>query len=103
MEAGAALGLSRRSTLRLIVVPQAMRVILPPLTNQYLNLTKNSSLAVAIGYPELFSVFAGTTLSQTGQAIEILAITMGVYLLISLVTSGIMSVYSRRVARGGGA
>ena len=103
MEAGAALGLSRRSTLRLIVVPQAMRVILPPLTNQYLNLTKNSSLAVAIGYPELFSVFAGTTLSQTGQAIEILAITMGVYLLISLVTSGIMSVYSRRVARSGGA
>ncbi|MCE3256062.1 MAG: amino acid transporter rane protein 1, family, partial [Nitrobacter vulgaris] len=103
MEAGAALGLSRRSTLRLIVVPQAMRVILPPLTNQYLNLTKNSSLAVAIGYPELFSVFAGTTLSQTGQAIEILAITMGVYLLISLVTSGIMSFYSGRVARSGGA
>lgn len=99
MEAGAALGLSRGSTLRLIVVPQAMRVVLPPLTNQYLNLTKNSSLAVAIGYPELFSVFAGTTLSQTGQAIEILAITMGVYLLISLVTSGIMSIYSRRVAR----
>lgn len=103
MEAGAALGLSRGSTLRLIVVPQAMRVILPPLTNQYLNLTKNSSLAVAIGYPELFSVFAGTTLSQTGQAIEILAITMGVYLLISLVTSGIMSIYSRRVARSVGA
>jgi general L-amino acid transport system permease protein len=103
MEAGSALGLSRRSTLRLIVVPQAMRVILPPLTNQYLNLTKNSSLAVAIGYPELFSVFAGTTLSQTGQAIEILAITMGVYLLISLVTSGIMSVYSKRVALSGGA
>lgn len=103
MEAGAALGLSRRSTLRLIVVPQAMRVILPPLTNQYLNLTKNSSLAVAIGYPELFSVFAGTTLSQTGQAIEVIAITMGVYLLISLVTSGIMSIYSWRVARSMGA
>ncbi len=99
IEAGAALGLSRGSTLRLIVIPQAMRVILPPLTNQYLNLTKNSSLAVAIGYPELFSVFAGTTLSQTGQAIEILAITMGVYLLISLVTSAIMSIYSRRIAR----
>ena len=99
MEAGASLGLSRRSTLRLIVVPQAMRVILPPLTNQYLNLTKNSSLAVAIGYPELFSVFAGTTLSQTGQAIEIIAITMGVYLLISLVTSGIMSAYCWRVTR----
>lgn len=103
VEAGAALGLSRRSTLRLIVIPQAMRVILPPLTNQYLNLTKNSSLAVAIGYPDLFSVFAGTTLSQTGQAIEIVAITMGVYLLISLVTSGIMSVYSWRIARSVGA
>ena len=73
MEAGSSLGLSRGSTLRLIVVPQAMRVILPPLTNQYLNLTKNSSLAVAIGYPDLVSVFAGTTLSQTGQAIEIIA------------------------------
>ncbi len=99
MEAGASLGLSRGSTLRLIVVPQALRVILPPLTNQYLNLTKNSSLAVAIGYPDLVSVFAGTTLSQTGQAIEILAITMGVYLLISLLTSAIMSVYGWRIGR----
>src|SRR4051794_22141460 len=99
MEAGAFLGLSRGSTLRLIVVPQALRVILPPLTNQYLNLTKNSSLAVAIGYPDLFSVFAGTTLSQTGQAIEIIAITMGVYLLISLVTSAIMSFYGWRLGR----
>jgi general L-amino acid transport system permease protein len=102
MEAGASLGLSRGSTLRLIVVPQAMRVILPPLTNQYLNLTKNSSLAVGIGYPDLFSVFAGTTLSQTGQAIEIIAITMGVYLLISLATSALMSVYGWRVARSMG-
>jgi general L-amino acid transport system permease protein len=99
MEAGASLGLSRGSTLRLIVVPQALRVILPPLTNQYLNLTKNSSLAVAIGYPDLVSVFAGTTLSQTGQAIEIIAITMGVYLLISLVTSAIMSFYGWRLGR----
>jgi general L-amino acid transport system permease protein len=99
MEAGSSLGLSRGSTLRLIVVPQALRVILPPLTNQYLNLTKNSSLAVAIGYPDLFSVFAGTTLSQTGQAIEIIAITMGVYLLISLVTSAIMSFYGWRISR----
>lgn len=99
MEAGASLGLHRGSTLRLIVVPQALRVILPPLTNQYLNLTKNSSLAVAIGYPDLFSVFAGTTLSQTGQAIEIIAITMGVYLLISLVTSAIMSFYGWRISR----
>ncbi|HEY3791605.1 MAG TPA: amino acid ABC transporter permease, partial [Bradyrhizobium sp.] len=93
MEAGASLGLSRGSTLRLIVVPQAMRVILPPLTSQYLNLAKNSSLAVAIGYPDLVSVFAGTTLSQTGQAVEIIAITMGAYLLISLVASAIMNFY----------
>jgi general L-amino acid transport system permease protein len=99
MEAGASLGLARGSTLRLVVVPQALRVILPPLTNQYLNLTKNSSLAVAIGYPDLVSVFAGTTLSQTGQAIEIIGITMGVYLLISLVTSAIMSFYGWRIGR----
>jgi general L-amino acid transport system permease protein len=99
MEAGSSLGLSRGATLRLIVVPQAMRVILPPLTNQYLNLTKNSSLAVAIGYPDLVSVFMGTTLSQTGQAIEIIAITMGVYLLLSLVTSAIMSFYGWRLSR----
>jgi general L-amino acid transport system permease protein len=103
MEAGSSLGLSRGTTLRLIVVPQAMRVILPPLTNQYLNLTKNSSLAVAIGYPDLVSVFAGTTLSQTGQAIEILAITMGVYLLLSLLTSAIMSAYGWRLNRSMGA
>ena len=96
-EAGASLGLTRGQTLRLIMMPQAMRVILPPLTNQYLNLTKNSSLAVAIGYPDLFSVFAGTTLSQTGQAIEIIAITMGVYLLISLITSALMSFYGWRL------
>ncbi len=99
MEAGASLGLTRGATLRLIVVPQALRVILPPLTNQYLNLTKNSSLAVAIGYPDLVAVFAGTTLSQTGQAIEIIAITMGVYLLISLVTSALMNFYNWRISR----
>jgi general L-amino acid transport system permease protein len=103
MEAGASLGLSRGTTLRLVVVPQAMRVIVPPLTNQYLNLTKNSSLAVAIGYPDLVSVFAGTSLSQTGQAIEIIAMTMGVYLLISLLTSAVMSVYGWRVSRSLGA
>jgi general L-amino acid transport system permease protein len=102
MEAGSSLGLQRSSVLRLIVIPQAMRVILPPLTNQYLNLTKNSSLAVAIGYPDLVSVFAGTTLSQTGQAIEIIGITMGVYLLISLVTSAIMSFYGWRIGRSMG-
>jgi general L-amino acid transport system permease protein len=99
MEAGSSLGLARGAVLRLIVIPQALRVILPPLTNQYLNLTKNSSLAVAIGYPDLVSVFAGTTLSQTGQAIEIIGITMGVYLLISLVTSAIMSFYGWRLGR----
>jgi general L-amino acid transport system permease protein len=103
MEAGSSLGLSRGTTLRLIVVPQAMRVIVPPLTNQYLNLTKNSSLAVAIGYPDLVSVFAGTSLSQTGQAVEIIAMTMGVYLLISLLTSAIMSVYGWRISRSLGA
>jgi len=103
MEAGLSLGLSRGSVLRLIVVPQALRVILPPLTNQYLNLTKNSSLAVSIGYPDLVSVFAGTALSQTGQAIEILAMTMGVYLLLSLVTSAIMSFYGWRLGRSLGA
>jgi general L-amino acid transport system permease protein len=103
MEAGSSLGLSRGATLRLIVVPQAMRVIVPPLTNQYLNLTKNSSLAVAIGYPDLVSVWAGTSLSQTGQAIEIIAMTMGVYLLISLLTSAVMSVYGWRISRSLGA
>ncbi|MGT2438707.1 amino acid ABC transporter permease [Bradyrhizobium betae] len=103
MEAGSSLGLSRGTTLRLIVVPQAMRVIVPPLTNQYLNLTKNSSLAVAIGYPDLVSVFAGTSLSQTGQAVEIIAMTMGVYLLISLLTSALMSVYGWRLGRSLGA
>jgi general L-amino acid transport system permease protein len=103
MEAGLSLGLSRGSVLRLIAVPQALRVILPPLTSQYLNLTKNSSLAVAIGYPDLVSVFMGTTLSQTGQAIEIIAITMGVYLLLSLVTSAIMNFWGWRIGRSMGA
>src|SRR5262249_55808253 len=97
-EAALALGLRRGLLLRLVVVPQALRVIVPPLTNQYLNLTKNSSLAVAIGYPDLFAVFAGTTLNQTGQAIEIIAITMAVYLAISLITSAFMNWYNLRVA-----
>ena len=96
-EAASALGLRRGLTLRLIIVPQALRVIVPPLTNQYLNLTKNSSLAVAIGYPDLFAVFAGTTLSQTGQAIEIIAITMAVYLAISLITSALMNWYNAHI------
>src|SRR5207237_304299 len=86
-----------------LLIGQALLVSLPPLTNQYLNLTKNYSLAVAIGYPDLVSVFAGTTLSQTGQAIEIIGITMGVYLLISLVTSAVMSFYGWRISRSMGA
>ncbi len=96
-EAAAALGLRRGQILRLIVLPQALRVIIPPLTNQYLNLTKNSSLAVAIGYPDLVAVFAGTTLNQTGQAMEIIAITMAVYLALSLATSLIMNWYNARI------
>ena len=82
-------------TLRLVVLPQAMRVIMPPLTSQYLNLTKNSSLAVAIGYPDLVAVFAGTVLNQTGQAVEIIFITMVVYLSISLSTSAFMNWFNR--------
>jgi general L-amino acid transport system permease protein len=77
---------------------EAMRVIIPPLTSQYLNLTKNSSLAVAIGYPDLVQVFTGTVLNQTGQAVEVVAITMLVYLVISLTTSLIMNIYNRRMA-----
>ena len=96
-EAALALGLRRGLMLRLVIVPQALRVIVPPLTNQYLNLTKNSSLAVAIGYPDLVAVFAGTALNQTGQAIEIIAITMAVYLSISLVTSALMNWYNARI------
>lgn len=97
-EAAASLGLRPGQILRLVVIPQAMRVIIPPLTSQYLNLTKNSSLAVAIGYPDLVQVFMGTVLNQTGQAIEVVAITMGVYLTVSLLTSLFMNIYNSRVA-----
>ncbi|HET9715196.1 MAG TPA: amino acid ABC transporter permease [Pseudolabrys sp.] len=97
-EAAFSLGLRPGPTLRLIVVPQAMRVIIPPLTSQYLNLTKNSSLAVAIGYPDLVQVFTGTVLNQTGQAVEVVAITMLVYLVISLFTSLLMNIYNSRMA-----
>lgn len=97
-EASAALGLKRGTILRLVIIPQAMRVIIPPLTSQYLNLTKNSSLAVAIGYPDLVSVFMGTTLNQTGQAVEIVAITMLVYLTISLTISLLMNLYNKAMA-----
>ncbi len=97
-EAAYAVGLRPGTTLRLIIIPQAMRVIIPPLTSQYLNLTKNSSLAVAIGYPDLVSVFSGTVLNQTGQAVEVIFITMLVYLSISLATSAFMNWFNRRVA-----
>jgi general L-amino acid transport system permease protein len=97
-EAAYSLGLRPGPTLRLIVIPQAMRVIIPPLTSQYLNLTKNSTLAVAIGYPDLVQIFAGTVLNQTGQAVEVIVITMAVYLTISLITSALMNLYNRRMA-----
>lgn len=97
-EAALALGLSRALTLRRVIIPQSMRVIIPPLTSQYLNLTKNSSLAVAIGYPDLVQIFTGTVLNQTGQAVEIVAITMAVYLAISLFTALLMNLYNARMA-----
>ena len=97
-EASYALGLRAGVTLRLVIIPQALRVIIPPLTIQYLNLTKNSSLAVAVGYPDLVSVFSGTVLNQTGQAVEVIFITMMVYLTISLATSAFMNWFNMRVA-----
>lgn len=100
-EAAAALALTRRQTLRLVVLPQALRVIVPPLTSQYLNITKNSSLAVLIGYPDLVHVFMGTVLNQTNQAVEVVALTMAVYLAISLVTAWAMNRYNARVAGTG--
>lgn len=97
-EAAFALGIRPTVTTRLIIVPQALRVIIPPLTSQYLNLTKNSSLAVFVGYPDLTSVFTGTVLNQTGQAIEVVALSMLVYLSFSLITSLVMNIYNRRKA-----
>ncbi|MBI2160686.1 MAG: amino acid ABC transporter permease [Candidatus Rokubacteria bacterium] len=97
-EAAQALGLTRGQMLRLVIIPQALRIIIPPLTSQYLNLTKNSSLAAAIAYPDLVLVFAGTVLMQTGQAVEIIAVTMAVYLTFSLLISLFMNVYNRRIA-----
>ena len=98
VEAADALGLKNGLTLRFIIIPQAMRVIIPPLTSQYLNLVKNSSLATAVGYPDLVSVFMGSTLNQTGQAVEIIAMTMAVYLTISLITSVLMNIYNAKKA-----
>jgi general L-amino acid transport system permease protein len=96
-EAAAALGLSRAQEVRLILLPQALRVIIPPITSQYLNLTKNSSLAVAVGYPDLVSI-STTSLNQTGRAIESIALVMLAYLTLSLLTAAVMNGYNRRAA-----
>ncbi|SPJ32652.1 amino acid ABC transporter permease [Kushneria phyllosphaerae] len=97
-EAARSLSLPGRLTMRRIVIPQAMRVMVPQVTSQYLNLIKNSSLATAIGYPDLVAVFAGTTLNQTGQAIEVMTMTMLVYLSISLIVSALMNLYNARMS-----
>jgi len=97
-EAAMAIGLSKGQALRLVVIPQALRIIIPPLTSQFLNLTKNSSLGVAIAYPDLVSIWSGTVLNQTGQAVEVILITMGVYLSLSLITSAFMNWFNRRMA-----
>ncbi|MFP6849555.1 MAG: amino acid ABC transporter permease [Pseudomonas sp.] len=97
-EAARSLGLPVGKTLRLVIIPQSLRVIIPPLTSQYLNLAKNSSLAAGIGYPDMVSLFAGTVLNQTGQAIEVIAITMSVYLAISISISLFMNWYNKRIA-----
>ncbi|MGA7986547.1 MAG: ABC transporter permease subunit, partial [Burkholderiales bacterium] len=99
-EAAYALGLRPRRAMRLVILPQALRVIVPPMTSQFLNLTKNSSLAVAIGYPDLVSI-ANTSMNQTGQAIEGIAIIMAVYLTISLSISAFMNWYNKRIALKG--
>ena len=97
-EAASSIGLTKAQILKLVVLPQALRIIIPPTTNQYLNLTKNSSLAAAIAYPDIVLVFAGTALMQTGRAIEIVSITMGTYLLLSLSISSLMNWYNQSVA-----
>ena len=96
-EAAASIGLNPNQILKLVVMPQALRIIIPPTTNQYLNLTKNSSLAAAIAYPDLVLVFAGTALMQTGKAIEIVSITMLTYLTISLTIAAIMNWYNKKI------
>ena len=97
-EAAASIGLTKVQILKLVVMPQALRIIIPPTTNQYLNLTKNSSLAAAIAYPDIVLVFAGTALMQTGRAIEIISITMGTYLFLSLTISVLMNTYNKKMA-----
>lgn len=90
------MGLKRGQMLRLVILPQALRIIIPPTTNEYLNLTKNSSLAIAIGYPDLFNV-SRTILNQTGQAVSVILLIMASYLTISLFTSLLMNLYNQRV------
>jgi general L-amino acid transport system permease protein len=97
-EAAHALGLRPGPTLRLVIIPQALRVIVPPLISQYLNLTKNSSLGIAIGYADLFNVFGGISLNQTGQALEIIAMCMLVYLIFSLMISLYMNWYNNQIS-----
>ena len=96
-EAAASIGLSNYQSLKLVVLPQAIRVAIPPIINQYLNLAKNSSLATAVGYPELVTVFAGTSLNQVGQSIEIISMTMLVYLIISLIVSAILNWFNAKM------
>lgn len=96
-EAATAMGLSPTQTLRLVIFPQALRVMIPPMTSQYLNLTKNSSLAIAIGYPDLFAVAGNTILNQTGREIEVFALLMSIYLSLSLLTSLLMNLYNRHI------
>ena len=96
-EAGRALGLSERQTLRLVVIPQALRVIIPPMTSQYVNVVKNTTLALVVGYPDISSVIA-TTINQTGQAVEGVLVLMAVFLTLSLSASLFMNWYNRRIA-----
>ena len=96
-EAAFALGLRPNRTMKLVVLPQALRVIVPPLISQYLNLTKNSSLAIAVGYADLRAPLGGTTLNQTGRELESILLMMLIYLMISLTISGVMNLYNRSV------
>ena len=96
-EAAASLGLTNYQSLKTVVLPQAIRISIPPIINQYLNLVKNSSLATAIGYPDIVTVFSGTVLNQTGQAIEVILVTMGVYLTFSLVISGLLNIVNKKM------
>jgi len=97
-EAALSLGLTPSQNLKLVVIPQALRVIIPPLTSQYLNLVKNSSLAMVVAYPDLVAVYMGTTLNQTGQAVEITAMTMAFYLVVSLSISMFMNWYNAKMS-----